>query len=123
MTDSQSSQTPVSMSAGLLHLNPKTFPNQLEFQPERWLNNRHLDKYLVSFCKGSRQCLGINLAYSELYICLNAVFTRYGATGMKADATMALFETTKEDVEMKHDLFIPGPKADSKGVRIVLDKA
>jgi cytochrome P450 len=113
-------QTPVSMSASLIHINPHIFPEALEFRPERWLDNKGLDRYLVSFSKGSRQCVGINLAYSELYICLNAVFGRYGAKGQEALRKMELFETTKEDVEMKHDLFIPGPKKGSKGVRVVL---
>lgn len=110
------------MSAGLMHLDDRIFPAPLEFQPDRWLINKTLDKYLVSFSKGSRQCVGINLAYSELYICLNAVFTRYGAPGMESPAKIAIYETTKEDVELKHDLFIPGPKLDSKGVRVLLER-
>ncbi|RDW57302.1 hypothetical protein BP5796_12752 [Coleophoma crateriformis] len=113
--------TPVSMSAGLIHLDPRIFPSPLEFEPERWINNKSLDKYLVAFSKGSRQCVGINLAYSEMYICLNAVFARYGAVGMDTPAKMVLYETTKEDVEIKHDLFVPGPKLDSKGVRVFFE--
>jgi cytochrome P450 len=115
-------QTPISMSAGIMHIDPRIFPNPLEFQPDRWLNNKGLDRYLVSFSKGSRQCVGINLAYSELYICLNAVFTRYAAPGLDSPAKISLFGTTKGDVELKHDLFIPGPNLDSKGIRVIFDK-
>lgn len=110
------------MSAGLMHLDPRIFPSPLEFQPERWLENKGLDRYLVSFSKGSRQCVGINLAYSELYLCLNAVFTRYAAEGMDSPAKLALFETTKEDVELDHDLFVPGIKKGTKGVRVLLER-
>jgi cytochrome P450 len=113
-------QTPISMSSSLIHTNAHIFPSPLEFRPERWLDNKGLEKYLVSFSKGSRQCVGVNLAYAELYLCLNAVFGRYGTKEQKALRRMELFETTKEDVEMKHDLFIPGPRKESKGVRVVL---
>lgn len=116
------SNTPVSMSAGIQHLDPRIFPDPTSFQPERWLDSKGLDKYLASFSKGSRQCVGMNLAYSELYLCLNAVFTRYGAADMGAPGRMELFETTIDDVELKHDLFVPIPKLDSKGVRVLLDR-
>lgn len=43
-----------------------------------------LSKYVVSFSKGSRQCIGMNLAYAELYIGLATIFRR---------VKMRLFET------------------------------
>jgi hypothetical protein len=33
-----------------------------------------LDKYLLSFLKGTRQRVGINLAYAEIYLVLASVF-------------------------------------------------
>ncbi len=51
--------TPVGMTCALVHLNPDIFPEPLQFSPERWIENRQLDRYLLSFSKGSRQCLGI----------------------------------------------------------------
>lgn len=52
------------MTSVFMHENPDIFPNPLEFRPERWLEKRpegapQLDRYLVSFTKGSRQCLGM----------------------------------------------------------------
>jgi cytochrome P450 len=50
------------MTSLLQHNNPEIFPNPEEFNPERWmdLTERHrLEKYLVAFSKGSRQCIGI----------------------------------------------------------------
>ncbi|KAI9051880.1 hypothetical protein LZ554_004136 [Drepanopeziza brunnea f. sp. 'monogermtubi'] len=123
--------TPVGMSAGIQHLDPRIFPDPLTFLPERWLNNNNnkgLERYLVTFSKGSRQCVGINLAYSELFLCLNAVFGRYGgvagvdSTAAAAAATLSLFETTNADVELDRDLFVPGPKKGSKGVRVVFSR-
>nr|QCI34352.1 hypothetical protein [Zymoseptoria tritici] len=55
--------TPISQSAFFVHTDPTVFPNPHTFSPERWTQERHdgvpLTRYLVSFTKGSRQCLGI----------------------------------------------------------------
>ena len=63
--------TPVSMTSVHIHNNADIFPNPHLFQPERWLpletEGRRLQKYLIAFSRGSRQCLGMNLAYAELY--------------------------------------------------------
>jgi cytochrome P450 len=117
------------MTCALIHLNPHIFPSPYSFQPERWLENPRLDRYLVSFSKGARQCLGINLAYAELYLCVAGVWRRYdgfdGATSppnpAKVEGTIKLFETTKEDVEIKYDLFVPFAKRDSKGIRVLIE--
>jgi cytochrome P450 len=49
------------MTSILMHHNETLFPNSYEFIPERWLGDEGsaLEKYMVSFSKGSRQCLGI----------------------------------------------------------------
>jgi len=56
-------QTPISLSTYLMHMDPQIFPNPSTFRPERWLEAKRtgfpLHKYLVSFSKGSRQCLGM----------------------------------------------------------------
>lgn len=102
--------TPVSMTSLLQHRDPSKFVNPEKFDPDRWLNNKALEKYLVPFSKGTRQCLGINLATAEIYLTLAAVFRRFD---------MRLYETTARDAEIAHDFFIPHGHADSKGVRIV----
>jgi cytochrome P450 len=46
----------------MIHRNATIFPDPDSFNPERWLDpsaTKRLDKYLVSFSKGSRQCVGI----------------------------------------------------------------
>jgi cytochrome P450 len=55
---------PISMTSVHVHMNPNLFPNPQTFSPERWLDKdgrrrKDLDKYILSFSKGSRQCLGI----------------------------------------------------------------
>ncbi|KAH8804926.1 trichodiene oxygenase [Xylogone sp. PMI_703] len=106
----------VGMSAYIIHRNEAIFPNPSEFVPERWLdeNNkrrRELDNYLLTFSKGSRQCLGMQLAYCELYICTAALVHR-------VLSHMQLYETTKEDIEYDHDEIIGQPRRESKGVRV-----
>jgi cytochrome P450 len=98
------------MTSVLVHLNPRIFPDPHDFIPERWIENPRLSKYLVSFTKGSRQCIGINLAYAEIYVCLANLFWRF--PGMK------LYETTKSDVEIQADYYML--KASGKGVRVAL---
>lgn len=53
--------TCVGVSHYTVHMNPVLFPQPELFRPERWLlaGDRALDRWLVSFSKGSRGCLGI----------------------------------------------------------------
>jgi len=67
-----------------------------------------LSRYMVSFSKGSRQCIGMNLAYAELYIGLATV----------RRVRMSLFETSPEAVDVKIDIFVPRPMKGSMGVRV-----
>ena len=53
---------PVGMSAGLLLLDPATFPKPYDFEPERWVDpteRRRLDKYMIAFGRGTRACVGM----------------------------------------------------------------
>ncbi|KAI3601121.1 benzoate 4-monooxygenase cytochrome p450 [Moniliophthora roreri] len=70
--------TIVSMANPFVHMNSEIYPEPTRFYPERWLedHDHSLDRYLVSFGKGNRSCLGINLAWSELYLTLGNVFRK-----------------------------------------------
>lgn len=77
----------------------------------------------MSFTKGSRQCVGINLAYAELYTGLAAIFRRYsGPDSSGPEGKLELFETTKDDVVMIADKFVPFVKAGSQGIRVLVKK-
>jgi cytochrome P450 len=57
--------TPVSMSIPDVHDNAEIFLEPKTFKPERWLSDdgkqssTKLDRWLCSFSKGTRQCLGM----------------------------------------------------------------
>jgi hypothetical protein len=88
---------------------------------------RSLERYLLSFSKGSRQCIGLkyvlpvawvlltndgeSLAKAELFLMLATIFRRYD---------MELYDTIFErDVELKHDMFLPQPSDESRGMRVL----
>ncbi|KAI1344405.1 putative cytochrome P450 [Xylariaceae sp. FL0016] len=90
------------------------FPDSEDFIPERWLgqpktkDGSSLERFMVSFGRGGRSCLGINLAWTELYLTLATMFRCY---------KFELFEADVRDAQMGHDNFIPAVSMDSKGVR------
>ena len=106
--------TPVSMSALHLHDNPSLFPDPRTFHPERFIQQPQLKKYLNPFARGSRQCMGLILAYAEFYLALAALF----APGR---FRLELFETDISDVETKHDFMNTSPRLDSKGIRVTVN--
>ncbi|KAI1380471.1 putative cytochrome P450 [Hypoxylon crocopeplum] len=110
--------TPVGMTSVLVHHNPELFPRSDDFDPTRWLNaegerDRSLEKYILSFSRGSRQCIGINLAYAELFMVTGLLLRRLGPR-------LRLYETGIDDVKILHDCFVPLPKLDTKGIRVVI---
>jgi cytochrome P450 len=74
----------VSMSAWVLHQNADLFPAPERFDPRRW-DARHSsaavvrarERALVPFSRGTRACIGQNLAVCEMYCALAALFHRF----------------------------------------------
>ncbi|TRX91611.1 hypothetical protein FHL15_007393 [Xylaria flabelliformis] len=92
------------------------FHNPHDFVPERWLNNPKtsdgdpLTRFFVPFGKGPRMCIGMNLACVEKCLGLATLLRRF---------KFELYETDINDnIEIKHDFFVPSPKLDSKGLRV-----
>ncbi|KAK7515740.1 putative cytochrome P450 [Phyllosticta citriasiana] len=109
----------VGMSSLIIHHDKGVWGEDAdEFVPERWLNEdgqkrRDLDAYLLSFSKGTRMCLGLQLGYSELYLALPTVLRRF-------EGRLELFETDITDIEVQADIIVPRPRLDSKGVRVLV---
>ncbi len=114
----------VGMTAVQLHHDEDNFPNSKEFIAERWIGpeGKRLEKYLVSFGKGSRICLGINLSYGELYLALAGMWRLWGSRDVEPTngqvGVLGLFETSLRDVEIKADYFVPSPEKGSKGIQV-----
>ncbi|CAG8024629.1 unnamed protein product [Penicillium salamii] len=106
--------TPVGMTSMFLHHNEDIFPNAQSFIPERWMDpeqRKALEKYLVPFSKGSRQCVGIPLARAEILLAIATIFREF---------EMELHETTVDDVRIVRDMFNGHPRKGSQGVRVMI---
>ncbi|KAJ5327634.1 uncharacterized protein N7506_010736 [Penicillium brevicompactum] len=106
--------TPVGMTSMFLHNNEDIFPNAQSFIPERWMDTEQrkaLEKYLVPFSKGSRQCVGIPLARAEILLAVATIFREF---------EIELYETTIDDVRIVRDMFNGHPMKGSQGVRVMI---
>jgi cytochrome P450 len=94
-------------------MDPVHFPDPETFRPERWLGSdaSQLENKLVTFSRGPRSCIGINLAYAELYLNFAYVFRKFD---------MKLYRTTKETMEWK-DNFVVTTKGHLKVTLIKID--
>ena len=114
--------TPVSMTPTLTQTLPQYFPDPNTFRPERWIENPRLDRYLLTFSRGSRICLGMNLAYQEMYFVLASIFRKYDLYDENAEdkgPTLQLYDTVRErDIDMAAELAVPSPEVGSEGLRI-----
>jgi cytochrome P450 len=103
-----------------MHSNEDIFPEHNTFLPERWLGDpkgpgglKPLTHYMVAFSRGSRMCIGLNMAYAELYIGLATAFRRH---------EFELYETDRSDVDFAVDMVSTQPKFGTKGVRVTVKK-
>ncbi|KAL8827605.1 MAG: hypothetical protein Q9191_003085 [Dirinaria sp. TL-2023a] len=113
--------SPVSMSGYFVLMDPGVFPSPETFKPERWMQaterGQNLNKYLVSFTRGSRICLvrsadfarPPSLALAELYMTIASFVRRFD---------MELYETTEENIRIYRELGIGQPKDGEFSVRV-----
>ncbi|KAJ5884198.1 benzoate 4-monooxygenase cytochrome P450 [Penicillium tannophilum] len=106
--------TIVGMTAMLTHLNENIYPEPRVFKPERWLvpESKRLDRYLVPFNRGTRSCLGMNLARAELVLILAAVFRQFDfdVSGVQRD----------RDIDASRDFILGAPACDSPGILVAV---
>lgn len=105
--------TTVTMSSVLIHDNPNIYPEPSVFNPDRWLaddSQKRLQRYLVSFGKGTRMCAGLNLAYAEIYLTLASVFRRYDFEMVNV--------VRERDIDITHDFFNTSSSLESKGMNV-----
>ncbi|KIW31219.1 uncharacterized protein PV07_02885 [Cladophialophora immunda] len=117
---------PLSMTGLLIHHSPTYFDEPMAFRPQRWIDDPTLDRYLVPFSRGTRACVGINLAYAELYLTVAAVFRQYGSREVRFpddQGFLELYDTSYKDLEIIGDGVTPLYRPDSNGVRILVHAA
>ena len=66
---------------------------------------------MVTFGRGARRCIAMNLAYAELFLTVATLVSTL---------EMQLFDTSPTGVEFKHDFTVMQPKLESKGVRVTV---
>ena len=106
--------TVISMSMRDMHLDPYCFPEPNTFNPDRWLDEKtrkRCEQYFWPFGKGTRSCVGRDLAMLEMTMVTANLFNRFD---------MELHETRWEDVRMEHDFFSPFRRDESKGVQVIM---
>lgn len=106
--------TSISMSISAMHGNADVYQDPDVFDPGRFMRSgdrQRSEAYLVAFGKGSRACLGQEFAMSSVFLILARLLQGFD---------MQLCETTREDVEMAHEMFAPFPAASAKGVRVTI---
>lgn len=72
---------------------------------------KQLSRYMVSFNRGTRQCIGMHLAWAESYLMLASVIRR---------CDLEIFETEWTDVGFLQDFFVPHSGPDAKGLRVLV---
>ncbi|KAK1637102.1 cytochrome protein [Colletotrichum phormii] len=93
------------------------FPDNMTFRPERWLGDpkapdrKKLSRYMVAFGRGTRSCVGMQLAWAELYTGIATLFRRF---------KMELYETERDAMDLHMDRFVPRPKPHTLGVRALV---
>ncbi|KAL8963314.1 MAG: hypothetical protein Q9183_005026, partial [Haloplaca sp. 2 TL-2023] len=105
--------TPIGMTMmNVLH-NPTLYPSPQTFDPSRWIDlgpDSPENQNFVCYGKGSRMCLGMNLAQTELYLAAAAVFRCFD---------LELYDTVRvRDVESTRDCFTGEASKGSRGVRV-----
>ncbi|OHE93162.1 hypothetical protein CORC01_11574 [Colletotrichum orchidophilum] len=85
--------TTVSQAVRTVHDNPELYSEPEKFIPERWLGKAgwELEKYFVPFSKGPRGCIGLNIAYLELYLCFANILSRFEMTLYETDDSTVLW--------------------------------
>lgn len=118
--------TAVGMTAPIVNRHPNLYVQPDEFLPERYINDPNLPKGPLTFSKGTRQCIGMNLAHQELQTFTAGIFRRYDLFDpMKKDQngpTLELYQTNQRDIAMDADYITPKQYDGSQGLRLVIRK-
>ncbi|KAJ5926353.1 hypothetical protein N7516_008126 [Penicillium verrucosum] len=107
----------MSTSTHFVHTNKDLFPNPHTFDPERWIRaetaGQRLEHMIVTFSKGSRQCLGNHLALAELYLVISMIVRKFD---------MDLYGVTADNIVTHREYGFGVPKARGDGLRVSIKR-
>jgi cytochrome P450 len=112
--------TTMSMNPILLSRKADVYPDPGVFRPERFLENPRLRDKGFTFSRGSRMCLGMQLAYQEMYVILAGLVGRFDGCEGGEREWLELFGTDRSDVEIVRDLVTENIRDGSVGVRVLV---
>ncbi|KAF7956988.1 hypothetical protein EAE96_004310 [Botrytis aclada] len=109
-------KTPVGMSIYAMHFDSNVFSEPEAFKPERWIGdyNKQMDRNFVPFTKGSRSCLGVNLAWAELYLASAMLFRPGGPK-------LVLHDADESDIKIARDYIMGFPRAGAKDICVTVE--
>jgi cytochrome P450 len=104
--------TVVGMSTYFMHMNPDIFTDPHVFNPDRWLaeDTTEIMNDLVPFGKGLRICLGMNMAWCQMYLIFGNLFRKHDLRLLDSENTIDEF-----NLDNMMDYFTPQWK---KGYRV-----
>ncbi|KAK5232017.1 hypothetical protein LTR47_006858 [Exophiala xenobiotica] len=90
-------ETTVSIPTWGMHHDPDVFEKPFEFLPERWLDGgesaSNCQRNMLAFSAGSRQCVGRNVAYTEMSLIVATIVNRYEFALSRPDWEPTVYET------------------------------
>lgn len=89
---------------------PLIWENPYTYNPQRWIDNKDLNRYFVAFSKGTRMCLGVDFAHMELYLAIASIFYRFD---------FELHDTIQaRDIDFTRDAIVGLATKGTKGMRM-----
>ncbi|KAK4061966.1 uncharacterized protein Triagg1_10129 [Trichoderma aggressivum f. europaeum] len=110
--------TPVSLSPYTMHMDPDIFPEPETFNPDRWLTKNpdpRMERNLNPFLGGSRNCIGMHVAWAQMYLILGTLFRP------NKSYQLELGETDESDVYPVVDNEFGVAKYGSRGLNAVVN--
>lgn len=112
----------IGMAAPLLNRSPQLYRDPDTFDPDRFLEDPTLARRSMTFSRGARQCIGINLAYQELQTFTAGLFRKYApydpTQKTQGGPTLELYKTTVADIELHADYVTAHAYPGSHGLRV-----
>ncbi|RYP69922.1 hypothetical protein DL769_005142 [Monosporascus sp. CRB-8-3] len=100
-------------------MNTDIFQDLYEIRPQRWIENPKISRVVMTFSRGSRGCVCLNLVRRELSTILAGIFLRYDAYRGQKGPALELYDTIRgRDINAVMDYILPFPTRGSPDLRV-----